>query len=223
MRLLNTLAITGFILLVSGFPVFAADLKTNEVFRDGQPVLESGQSNVGSTGSVSYSSLLRGSAFQTEKESFVFLPELYSIATFKTSDSYTLNLISAVQKDKSAALFKQKGNFSVYRSNASASLNTMATQATRKLTLYPVVLNTRTNNLGIVIGSIKVKLSDLSAASNLASTYNIKLVKSFDHLKTVFFEASANQDIILLTDSLSNDSRVQRATIEVIENVNIPQ
>ena len=98
----------------------------------------------------------------------------------------------------------------------------MTAQSVLNLTLYPVVLNARTNHFGIVIGNIIVILKDMNDAEVIAGDLNLKLKKKYNHLKTVFFNIKDGQDIINTHQTLIEDSRVKTATIEVLENFNEP-
>jgi len=172
--------------------------------------------------SISYSDLQKGASFVSNRESFVFLPELYSLINRKKNKVRVTSNIAKIQNEKSATLFQKKGGFGIYKTGAGVENQFMTAQSVLNLTLYPVVLNTRTNQLGIVVGNISVILIDMNDAETIASELDLNVKKKYDHLKTVYFKIREGQDIISLHQSLINDTRIKSASIKVLENFNVP-
>ncbi len=171
----------------------------------------------------SFNDLQKGNSFKSGRETFVFLPELYSVFNRQKKRKSVLNSISAIQNKKSATLMKKKGRFQIYKSGKGLKMSAMSSESTLDQTLYPVVLNQRTNNLGIVLGNIKVDLDNVEIAEDLAKEFNLKIQKKFAHLKIVFFSVKEGQDIMSIHQNLVDDSRVKSASIEVLESLNTPQ
>jgi hypothetical protein len=169
-----------------------------------------------------YAGLKIGAAFTTENETYQFLPEVYSIVGEGKND-LSSKALALVHQEKSALFLEKKGRFSIYRSTLETENDVMSAKSVQNQTLYPVVLNPRTNNLGIVTGSIKVQLQNMDEAEQIASDFRLTLRKKYAHLSTVFYQTETGQDLIQQINDLNNDARVESAAIEVLENINVPQ
>ena len=166
-----------------------------------------------------FNTLNKGTLFQSEKETYYFLPELYSVIYSGNPDNTASGNLTSIQSERSASLIQKKGRFSIYQSGLKVQDSKMTCQTVLANTLYPVVLNSRTGNLGIVTGNVIVKLKDIEQADEIAAEFNLNLKKAYSHLSTAFYLPSSDQDMLQLTEELGNDSRVKRATIEVLEYI----
>ena len=83
-------------------------------------------------------------------------------------------------------------------------------------------MNPRTGGIGIVPGTLNVKLKNNANAAALAADYGLEVVREFAHLKTVFYRVKTGQDVLTAAASLSADARVEQAEVEVIEHLNVP-
>jgi len=81
-----------------------------------------------------------------------------------------------------------------------------------------IVYNTRSGQIGIIVGDIIVKLKPYYNAETLASTFNINLINNFENINTAFFNVNPGQDIFTITQALSAHPGVEFAEIDVIEN-----
>lgn len=174
------------------------------------------------TGSIasSYAELQKGASFQSGSNTYIFLPELYSLANNRKAAASTL---AAIRAEKSAVLIGEKGRFSIFKSGLADKQAAMSLQTTQNQTLYPVVLNPDTNNLAIVVGTLKVKLKDLSQADAIAADFKLEPPRKYSHLQTAYFKLPAGQDMIALSNALRSDARVERVAIEVLEHIMVPQ
>ena len=166
--------------------------------------------------------MTKGSTFSSAKESYVFLPELYSVKSRGKKDTAANKSIETLQSATSADFVQQKGMFQIYKSGGVVSENKLTSDSATSLTLYPVVLNQRTNQLGVVPGNIIVKMDDTSEAQLVSAEYGIQLKKQYAHLKTAIFNVEDGQDILEIYQHLQKDSRIQQVSIEVLENLNEP-
>jgi hypothetical protein len=167
----------------------------------------------------------KGASFQSDRETYVFLPELYSVAKKKqaTTRTNTLGKPNLIQEEKASDLVGEKGRFSIYKSGNEAGPSSVTVRTRQSRTLFPVVLNLRTNNLAIVTGTIKVELEDIDQAESIAADLGLIVRRKFGHLRTVYFSVAEGQDILSKNDTLKGDTRVKKAVIEVLENIMIPQ
>jgi hypothetical protein len=90
-------------------------------------------------------------------------------------------------------------------------------------TSYPTALNQRTGGIGILPGTLNVKLNYIDNASAVAATHGLDVVRVFAHLQTVFYRVRHGQDVVAAAASLAADARVQSAEVEVIEYIAVPQ
>ena len=167
---------------------------------------------------IDYSSFEKGDKFFSGREQYTILPELFSViqrsgGNKNENNSLTQNLSA------SSNFLKKKGNFAIYKSAKNGGVTSLTSQSVITKHQYPVVLNSRTNNLGIVTGKIKVKLDNYDDLLNIAADFNLKIADSFRHLNLVFFEVKNDQDIIQQGLDLASDTRIKSANIEVLEHI----
>ncbi len=168
-----------------------------------------------------YSAFKKGVSFQSGSETYQFLPELYSVNAKKLSSRSSTGLLGSISNEKAAILVKEKGPFKIYQSGLTVENLTMSSQNLFAETLYPVVLNNRTGNLAIVTGLLAVKLIDINEADNIAKEFNLAINRKFSHINTVFYVSGPDQDIIRLNQNLDDDSRIESATIDVLEHLQV--
>ena len=87
---------------------------------------------------------------------------------------------------------------------------------------YPTVINVGTGGIGVVPGTIRVKLKNSSSGNAIATDHGLEVVRIFAHLNTAFYQVKSGQDLVAVTTSLSSDTRVESAEVEVIEHVLVP-
>ncbi len=167
--------------------------------------------------SIEKMNLVKGKSFSSDREEFVVLPELYS-TSYQPSEDTQSNSLSAKKVQQASELVQKKGGFAIYKSSSVNTLSSTSSVIAEDQTLLPVVLNKRTNNLGILTGKIKVVLNDMGDVGDIATDLNLTIADTFSHLKTVFFIVNGEQDLIDLSNTLDNDSRIKSASIEVLEN-----
>ncbi len=87
---------------------------------------------------------------------------------------------------------------------------------------YPVVQNKSTGQLGVVLGTVRVKLADAGKAQALARAHGLSLGRLYARIGFAFFSVGAGQDPFAAARALRADARVADATVEILENVNVP-
>ena len=115
-------------------------------------------------------------------------------------------------------LLETKGSFIVF----SAAQQSAASVTSVNGTSYPTALNSRTGGIGIVPGTLNVKLKNSASAAAVAADHGLEVVRVFAHLKTAFYRVKPGQDVVAAAASLAADARVVSAEVEVIEHMNVP-
>ncbi len=87
-------------------------------------------------------------------------------------------------------------------------------------TTYPVTFNKNTKALGIVTGSITLKLHDSEDINDICDKFNLKLTYSALDIRTFFvFSKQPGSDLFQLEQELINYDKVARANLEIIDHV----
>lgn len=115
-------------------------------------------------------------------------------------------------------LIETKGSFVIF----SAPQQSQASVAQLNGTSYPTALNTRTGGIGIVPGTLTVKLKNSAGAPAIANDHGLEVVRVFTHLKTAIFRVKSGQDVVAVATALAADARIESAEVEVIEHLNVP-
>lgn len=115
-------------------------------------------------------------------------------------------------------LIETKGHFVVF----SAPEQSQASVTSVNGTSYPTALNSRTGGIGIVPGTLNVKLKNSANATAIAADHGLEVVRVFAHLQTAFYRVKSGQDVVAVAAALAADARVESAEVEVIEHINVP-
>lgn len=178
---------------------------------------------------IDMKNLVKGESFKTDRGTYQILTEYYSIMgqTDETADTNN-NAISKIDDSQWDVIktrrlktqAKQKKRYSIIKSE-SGQRSTSSIQVVDTQTTYPVVINNKTHKTGILNGQISIKLKNMSDADVIAEELDLSIVRKFPHLNLVIFSVKNNQDILDLNESLAEDSRIKRRSIEVIENLRV--
>ena len=163
-----------------------------------------------------YAALPQGDALTSGGESYVVLSDVRAVPS------------DPGQEPAGLTVLERKGRFLVYRETRPAlkSASAMTVQDAgltgQPLLTHAVVLNPRTGNLGVVLGTLIVKLADMSQADALAAAHGLTLSSRFDHLGLAFYTAAPGRDLAAATAALRADMRVTSADPEILEHVRVP-
>lgn len=132
--------------------------------------------------------------------------------------AYALANALAVESDKFDASMgeeiEEKAGFTVFKPSRPAQVaGFVLDEKTR-----PVVVNQSSGAIGIVTGTIVVRLKDFEQADALASAFGLEYVSSDDTIATVFYKAPRGREIDDLIELLRADGRVARADAEIIQS-----
>ena len=87
---------------------------------------------------------------------------------------------------------------------------------------YPVVFNSRSQKIGIVVGTLIVRMQDVSLAESLVEKYSLGGFTSYSRLNTVVFSGKYPAQVLDVFETFSKDSSVISVEIEVLENLQMP-
>jgi hypothetical protein len=166
-----------------------------------------------------YSGYAKGAAFTSRGESYVVLPELRAVQAASLTEA-TPDVLSRVGIP-GAPVLERKGVHVLVRQPA-PGLQHAALAALPGGVSRPVVLNTRTNQLGIVLGTLIVKLRNPADSDALGEAHGVTIVARFDHLATTVYAVRAGADVAAAARALQADPRVEAADVEVLERVARP-
>lgn len=130
--------------------------------------------------------------------------------------------VKAVEGKSPAAgeVIETKGRLVLYRGAATDSATLKRTGSSVE---YPVVVNARTGELGVLTGVLVVKPKDMSDADAISSGHGLEKGRVFPKLQTVFYKVSPGADIGDVAAALQADPRVESAYPEIIERVRQPK
>jgi len=161
----------------------------------------------------------RGAAFVSNNHSYRLLPAARAIRL--TAGETTRQALGRLQIAHSEAL-EHRGNMLLYRDLAAAAAGAVL-RARDHATAYPVVLNTDTQELGFLPGTIRAALARTGDAPAVAAAHGATVYRSFPQLGVVYFRVAPGQDVLSLATVLAADAGVTRAEPEVVEHLRVPR
>ena len=115
-------------------------------------------------------------------------------------------------------LIETNGTFVVFTVDQQSAASVTSVNGTS----YPTAFNPATGGIGIVPGTLNVKLKNMGQAAAIAADHGLEVVRVFAHLKTAFFRVKTGRDVVAATATLTTDARVVSGEAEVIEHRYIP-
>jgi len=158
--------------------------------------------------------LSRGSRVTSNNQEYQILTGVRAVESL--SDEQPQQTLTRMGGGK---LIETKGPFVVF----SAPEQSQASVTSVNGMSYPTAFNPYTGGIGIVPGTLNVKLKNSANVAAIAADHGLEVVKVFMHLNTVFFRVKHGQDVVAAATSLTSDTRVESAEVEIIEHMNIPQ
>lgn len=157
--------------------------------------------------------LSRGSTVTSNNQEYQILPGVRAVESL--SDEQPQQTLTRMGGGK---LIETKGPFVVF----SAPEQSQASVTSVNGTSYPTALNPRTGGIGIVPGTLNVKLKNSANAAAIAADHGLEVVRVFAHLQTAFYRVKSGQDVVAVAAALAADARVESTEVEVIEHMNVP-
>lgn len=174
-----------------------------------------------STNGPDFVALASGEEISSNGETYVVLPEVRALQNFDPNEEpdRALSRLGLGTPE----ILQLKGNFVIYREPTGQGVQSQAVLKSIQDTMsFPVVLNVRTGQLGIVLGNLVVRLKNMADAEGLASAHGLRINRRFDHLGVVFLTVAMGKGIYATKQRLKADQRVESAEIEILENINVP-
>ena len=156
----------------------------------------------------------RGQAVTSNSQQYQILPGARAVESLAQEQPQ-----QTLARAGGGKLIETKGAFVVF---AAAQQSAASVASTNGATSYPTVLNTRSQGIGILPGTLNVKLKNMDSAAAIAIDHGLEVVRVFAHLQTVFYRVKPGQDVLAAAASLSADPRVSSAEVEVIEHMKVP-
>ena len=126
------------------------------------------------------------------------------------------------------ALVERRGPFLLFRQPATAPTATARLAAASAVTVvdrtptYPVAVNARTGQLGIVPGTIVARLGKVGDAAALARAGGLEVEYVAEPIGYAFFLVPDGKDVVAAAAALAADPRVQSADVEIREHFAVP-
>jgi hypothetical protein len=167
--------------------------------------------------------LTKGEQFLNRQDQYAWLPEVFAVKSQLDVDDQTQQLLYSNYGNQLEYL-ESKGDFQFFRFNG-ITRNNLATMDAddEDQEKFPVVLNERTRQFGIISGTLIVKLQSPAEAQEIADQYQIEILDNFPHLGYVYFTLPAGENLLNLKRTIAGDGRVLNAELEVMEDLNEPQ
>jgi len=164
--------------------------------------------------------LAKGATMISQGEHYVYLPEVRAVYKAGAEDAKEHLAALGVQ---ARDVLTVKGGFIVYTSTNGA-MGPSAPRLTQQggETFFPVVLNERTGQFGVVTGSIAVELTNPGDALAVREDHGIQLKRNYIHLGVAVFEILPGQDLSAVVQGLDADPRVKSAKVEILEHFKVP-
>ncbi len=166
-------------------------------------------------------SLARGRAFRSRGQSYE-LVGAHALGTGAATGSPSATRGAARSAPGSTStqpeVVATKGPFSIVRDASPGPRAALSQSSAPTATdLLPVAVNTRTGELGVVLGTIVVRLRDPGFASAVASDHQLALSRAFPRLGLAFYRLPGPGDLFAASAALASDPRVLSSEIEVRE------
>jgi hypothetical protein len=161
-------------------------------------------------------SLPRGEVFENDGSTYVFLPTLWA-------EKRGGHEVESLAGPNSGEVVEQKGLFRVYRGPLEGVPSIRGLRAESGAgSVHPVVLNLKTQSLGIITGNLWLKFKNMGDAQSVADAYGISLSFVNAAMSTAFYEVPAGVDILTLRKRLETDPRVVRVTLDMVDRLRHP-
>lgn len=168
--------------------------------------------------------LNRGATVTSNNQEYQILPDVRAAESLSQEQPQ-----QTLTRHGGSKLIETKGAFVVFTAAPQSAANVKAApqsaasiKSVNGATSYPTVLNPRTGGIGILPGTLTVKLKNMDSAVAVATDHGLEVVRVFAHLQTAFYRVKPGQDVAAAAASLTADPRVASAEVEVIEHVAVP-
>lgn len=164
--------------------------------------------------------LNKGEEIVINNERYVFLPDVHSRKQEPISNdkSRTSNSIPT-------SLLGMKGNFGIYQGSPSHLANQNKKSLKRNSETsdsYSVLLNQRTQQFAVVLGSLLVILQNLDDAEAIAEDFDLSLKNRYPHIHLAIYQPDKPESLFDIMQKLKKDPRVKSVEPELLEHIARP-
>ena len=155
--------------------------------------------------------LNRGATVTSNNQQYQILPDVRAAESLSQEQPQ-----QTLTRHGGSKLIETKGAFVVF---TAAPQSIASVKSVNGATSYPTVINPRTRRIGILPGTLSVKLKNMDSAAAVATDHGLEVVRIFAHLQAAFYRVKPGQDVVAAAVSLTADPRVVSAEVEVIEHM----
>ena len=87
---------------------------------------------------------------------------------------------------------------------------------------HPVVFNPRSQQIGIVLGSLVARMKNIEQADQLVTLYGLATVEKYPSKKLAIFKGRYPGQVLEIIDRFQQDPSVSSAEVEILENLRRP-
>ena len=166
--------------------------------------------------------LKEGRGLTSGGESYVLLPEVRAMPRSAPGLATGKPPLMALETlgAEPQALLETRGPYLVYRTGPDETPAPRLTPGGP--TSLPVVRNTRTGRLGVLTGTLAVRLAEDASAENLAKAHDLTVGNRLAGLGVVFLRSGPGRDLFALVQELASDRRVKEARLDILEHAYQP-
>lgn len=156
--------------------------------------------------------LPRGATFRSNGQTYQMAGNLRALPA---SPRHAPEQVLAAAGLGSADLVERKGPYLVVR-EAGAMSQAVQTSPSGAFT-HPVAVNAGTGALGVVTGTVAVRLRSAATAVAIARDHGLELEATATGIRAAFYRVGATEDVVAAAAALARDRRVRSAEVEVRE------
>ena len=162
----------------------------------------------------------KGPEFENDRQNYRVVAGMQAV---KLGDA-TSGARTAALGLSASAMVERKGPYAIVERGAATGTPAAVVEAASAVSAiaaepsYPVVVNTRTGQLGVVSGTIIVKLASIADVDALAKANGLSVEYVAEPIGFAFLGAPAGIDVLATTAALGRDPRVMLAYAEIREH-----
>lgn len=179
-----------------------------------RPVDSTANTTLAADRAAAVQALKRGATVTSNHEQYQILPDVRAAEKLPQEQPK-----QTLTRHGGGKLIETKGSFVVF---TAAPQGAASVKSVNGATSYPTVINQRTGGIGILPGTLSVKLKNMDIAAAVATDNGLEVVRVFAHLQIVFYRVKLGQDVVAAAALLTADPRVLSAEVEVIEHIAVP-
>lgn len=157
--------------------------------------------------------------FNSNGNSYQIISQAYAVKSKSDANIATQNTQNT-KNTPPPQWSKKLGHYQIIIPNLK-SARTQAISGTPANNNHAVTYNNNNQQIGVIVGNIAVKFKGEFNPQPIADTYGLTITAQFERLNLVFFRVADEADIVLISQQLNADSAIERADIEILENIDI--